>query len=275
MKKKFLKKHFLLSCAFVSPYFIWPLLWFLYSRILKTGPSYPEINLKNELIWPSISNYLLGTDIYGRSVFQILSEGLTYSLALSFVVTFFTCAIGVFVGYLMIRSRPIFATIIDLFTNVLFIFPSILLAIIFMSVLGNSAFGIGVILTLTGWASYARIARGEIKRVLAMPYVESAKAIGMGELRLFFKIVLPAISSQMIIHMVLGISGVIISEAVLGFLGLGGSEYSWGVLLSMSKDVLLEAPYLVTIISIVMAGLIIGLNLLGDSLRDILDPRES
>jgi peptide/nickel transport system permease protein len=79
----------------------------------------------------------------------------------------------------------------------------------------------------------------------------------------------------MLVHIVLGVSGVIISEAALGFLGLGGSEYSWGAMLSIAKTVLLEAPYIVIILSVVMAGLIIGLNLLGDGLRDYLDPRNA
>ncbi|MFZ8934809.1 MAG: ABC transporter permease, partial [Bacteriovoracaceae bacterium] len=84
---------------------------------------------------------------------------------------------------------------------------------------------------------------------------------------------IPGIFPVLSIHLILGISGVIISEATLGFLGLGGSAYSWGALLSLSKTVLLEAPYIVIIFSLVLAGLIIGLNLLGDGLRDYLDPK--
>ena len=92
---------------------------------------------------------------------------------------------------------------------------------------------------------------------------------------MFFKVIIPAILPVMIVNMVLGISGVIISEAALGFLGLGGSPYSWGALLATSKTVLLEAPFIAVIISLTMAGLIIGLNLFGDGLRDYLDPKES
>jgi ABC-type dipeptide/oligopeptide/nickel transport system permease subunit len=79
----------------------------------------------------------------------------------------------------------------------------------------------------------------------------------------------------MIVNMVLGISGVIISEAALGFLGLGASPYSWGAMLSAAKTVLLEAPHIAMILSLTMAGLIIGLNLLGDGLRDYLDPNQN
>ena len=91
---------------------------------------------------------------------------------------------------------------------------------------------------------------------------------------MFFTILIPGILPVVFVQMVLGISGVVISEATLGFLGLGGSKFSWGNLLSMGKMVLLEAPHIVVIVSLVMAGLIIGLNLFGDGLRDYLDPKK-
>ncbi|MFG1484173.1 ABC transporter permease subunit, partial [Halobacteriovorax sp. HFRX-2_2] len=123
------------------------------------------------------------------------------------------------------------------------------------------------------WPGYARIARGETMRVLNLGYVESARAIGVSEFRLFYKSILPSIVPVISIHFVLGISGVIISEASLGFLGLGASEYSWGAILAMAKLVLLEAPHVVIVTSLLMTGLIISLNLFGDGLRDYLDPK--
>ena len=159
-------------------------------------------------------------------------------------------------------------------TNLIFIFPRILIAIVFMSMSDQSLWGLTFILIFTNWPGYARISRGEIKRVLGLSYIESSKAVGISDTRLFLTIILPAISPQIIIHMVLGMGGVIISESVLGFLGLGGSTYSWGAMLAMAKNVLLESPHLVIILSAVVAGLIIGFNIIGDGLRDILDPKE-
>jgi peptide/nickel transport system permease protein len=128
---------------------------------------------------------------------------------------------------------------------------------------------------ITGWPGFAKISRNETKRILSLTYVESAKAIGISEFRLFFKIFLPELLPIITVNIVLNISGVIISEAALGFLGLGGSPYSWGSLLSNAKTVLLEAPHLSIILSLLMGGLIIGLNLVGDGLRDYLDPKEN
>jgi peptide/nickel transport system permease protein len=142
-----------------------------------------------------------------------------------------------------------------------------------MSFSGQSLFGLIFVLIFTGWPSYAKLARGETKRILGLCYLEGAKAIGSSKIRIFFKIMIPEILPIFLVHIILGLSGVIISEATLGFLGLGGSEYSWGVLLSMGKSVLLEAPYIVIITSLVLGILIIGLNLLGDGLRDYLDPK--
>jgi ABC-type dipeptide/oligopeptide/nickel transport system permease subunit len=178
-------------------------------------------------------------------------------------------------GYLAVKAPSWFKLVFDLLINLIFIFPSILIAIMIMAVTGQSMKGLIFALVITGWSGYAKIARGEAKRVLALTYVEGARAIGVGEFRLFFKIIIPAILPVMIVNMVLGVSGVIISEAALGFLGLGASPYSWGAMLGAAKTVLLEAPHIAMILSLTMAGLIIGLNLLGDGLRDYLDPNEN
>ena len=142
-----------------------------------------------------------------------------------------------------------------------------------MAVTGQSLFGLIFALSITGWSGYAKIARGETKRILNLPYVEASQSIGITEFRLFFKIILPALLPIIIVNMVLGVSGVIVSEATLSFLGLGGSRFSWGAILANAKVVLLEAPHVTIIISTFMAILIIGLNLMGDGLRDYLDPK--
>jgi len=259
----------------ISLYFIWAISWFFIKYFIKgswTSPYEPELNMANELALPLSENLILGADLLGRSLFEVLSAGLSYSLTTSIIVTAATASIGMIIGYLAVRAKSFFQISFDLIINLIFIFPSILIAIMIMAVSGQSLRGLIFALIITGWPSYAKIARGETKRVLSLTYVEGAKAIGMGELRLFFKVIIPAIIPVLIVNMVLGISGVIISEAALGFLGLGGSPYSWGALLSNSKTVLLEAPHIALVLSLTMAGLIIGLNLLGDGLRDYLDP---
>lgn len=259
-------------------YAIWAVSWFVISHFIKGTPINPYVpmtNIKWELLAPGENNFLIGTDIYGRSLFEILSAGLNYSLGVSFLVSFVSGTIGITIGYLSVTGSNIIKVSSDLVINLIFVFPSILIAIMVMSVTGQSFWGLVFALCITGWPGYARISRGETIRVLGLTYVESARAIGMGKFRMFFQVVIPAILPMLMVHIVLGVSGVIVSEAALGFLGLGGSEYSWGSMLSIAKTVLLEAPHVVITLSIAMAGLIIGLNLLGDGLRDYLDPRNS
>lgn len=276
MKRKKINKELKYGGIIISFYFVWAIAWYVFSHFIQGSPFRPYLpfsDIRMELIPPLTRDYFLGTDIFGRSLFEILSSGLNYSLTIGFVVTFLCTFLGVIIGYLSVIGSNFVRVVSDLTTNLIFIFPSILIAILLMSYVGQSFWGLVSVLIVTGWPSYAKIARGETKRLMGLSYVESARAVGMGQMRLFFTILLPGLMPILSIHMILGISGVIVSEATLGFLGLGGSKYSWGYLLSMAKTVLLEAPYLVAILSLALAGLIIGLNLLGDGLRDYLDPK--
>lgn len=271
-----LNKEFKVGFSIMFLYMIWFLGWIIYQNLIRgsfSSPYIPPMDITRELISPLSENAILGTDLYGRSIFEILSMGLLYSILLASTVSGMSVVIGVLIGYLSVAGGKKTSFLLDTVTNLVFIFPSILIAILVMSFIGQSLLGLVFVLILTGWPGYARIARGETLRVLNLSYVESAKAVGVGKIRMFFKVILPDILPQMLIHFVLGLSGVIISEAALGFLGLGGSSYSWGALLSEAKVVLLEAPHLTFFVSITMGGLIIGLNLLGDGLRDYLDPK--
>jgi peptide/nickel transport system permease protein len=278
VRKTKLNKELKLGMMILSLYLFWLIGWLVVQNLIKgsiLSPYVPQMDITKELIKPFSESFILGTDLYGRSILEILSMGLLYSVTLSFTVSAMSVIIGVVIGYLSIAGGKKTSFLLDTMTNLVFIFPSILIAILVMSIMGQSLWALMFVLVLTGWPGYARIARGETLRVLALSYVESARAIGVGKIRMFFKVILPDILPQILIHFVLGLSGVIISEAALGFLGLGGSRYSWGALLSEAKVVLLEAPHLTFFVSITMAGLIIGLNLLGDGLRDILDPKNA
>lgn len=276
MRKK-MTKEMRSGLVIISLYVVWAFSWFVYKYIIAgtiTKPYTPELQMPLELARPFSQGLILGADLLGRSLLEVLSAGLSYSLTISTIVTIATASIGITMGYLAVKAPGWFKLGFDLAINLVFIFPSILIAIMIMAVTGQSMKGLIFALIITGWPGYAKIARGEAKRVLALTYVEGARAIGIGEVRLFFTVIIPAILPVMIVNMVLGISGVIISEAALGFLGLGASPYSWGAMLGGAKTVLLEAPHVAVILSVTMAGLIIGLNLLGDGLRDYLDPTE-
>jgi ABC-type dipeptide/oligopeptide/nickel transport system permease subunit len=276
--KKKITKEMRTGLGILFFYFIWAISWFGYKYFFAGSlnkPYVPELHMPLELAKPFSQGLILGADLLGRSLLEVLSAGLSYSLTISLIVTISTATIGITMGYLAVKAPGWFKMFFDLVINLIFIFPSILIAIMIMAVTGQSMKGLIFALIITGWPGYAKIARGESKRVLSLNYVEGARAIGIGELRLFFTVIVPAILPVMIVNMVLGISGVIISEAALGFLGLGASPYSWGAMLGGAKTVLLEAPHVAVILSVTMAGLIIGLNLLGDGLRDYLDPKEN
>lgn len=249
------------------------LLWGVgYALWIANGGSAPEANMQAELYAPFSNGYLLGTDIYGRSLFGMLSAGVMHSLSFALVTAITSATIGVIAGGIMALAGSKVSTLVEGIANSIYIFPTVLIAIMIMSLWEGGTVTLWVTLVAVGWPGYARIARGEFLRVRNMPYVESARAVGTPAIRLFYRTMLPAIMPVIIVQLVLGLSGVIMSESTLGFLGLGTSEYSWGELLSMAKDVILEAPYIVMLTSLTMAGIILGLNLLGDGLRDALDP---
>lgn len=278
MKNRHFNKEMKWGMGILSFYFAWAVFWLVYKYIIAgtwNRPYEPVLKMDLELAMPLTNGLILGADLLGKSLLESLSAGLSYSLSLAFIVTVATTTLGLILGYLSVKAPSWFKVFFDLLINLVFIFPSILIAIMIMSVTGQSVQGLVFALIITGWPGYAKIARGETKRVLNLTYVEGARAVGVGEFRLFYRVILPAIIPVLIVNMVLGISGVIISESALGFLGLGGSPYSWGTMLSSAKTVLLEAPHIAIILSATMAGLIIGLNLFGDGLRDYLDPTQS
>ncbi len=268
--KKFTSLEFRLGLFLCSLYVLWGGGYWLW---LFLGGELPIADMRTELLSPMSEGFILGTDIYGRSLLGMLSAGVAYSLAFALATAFTSAVIGIAAGGIMALANQKIAQLIEGITNSIYIFPTILIAIMIMSLWEGGTVTLWATLVFVGWPGYARIARGEFLRLRNMPYVESARALGISPLRLLCQTLLPGILPVIIVQLVLGLSGVIMSESTLGFLGLGTSPYSWGELLSMAKDVLLEAPHLVLMTSLTMAGIILGLNLLGDGLRDILDPR--
>ncbi len=260
------------GASICSLYVLWGVVYLINSYFNNFVPT---INIEKELLDPLQDGYLLGTDIYGRSMLGMLSAGVIHSLIFAILTASSSAVIGVCAGGIMALGKSKISTLIEGIANSIYIFPTVLIAIMIMSLWEGGILTLWVTLVGVGWPGYARIARGEFLRIKTMPYVESARAVGVSPFRLFFKTMLPAIMPVIIVQLVLGLSGVIMSESTLGFLGLGTSEYSWGELLAMAKDVILEAPHIVVLTSLTMAGIILGLNLLGDGLRDALDPRST
>lgn len=277
MKKK-LGIEAKLGLFFIALYLIWSIGWFFYCYILNGSmvrPYRPIDDLSLELLPPLTSGFLFGTDVFGRSLIETISAGLLYSFGIGILVSVMAATLGIIIGYMSALGSKWIRSPFDLLTNIIFVFPSILIAILFMSVIGPSYFALVFVLTVTGWPAYAKIVRVEVKRIYSQSFVEASVANGISGFGLFFKVILPNILPIVLVQVCLGMSGVIISEATLGFLGIGGSEYSFGANLSLAKTVLLEAPHMTIIYSLILGGLIMGLNLLGDGFRDFLDPKNN
>jgi peptide/nickel transport system permease protein/oligopeptide transport system permease protein len=159
--------------------------------------------------------------------------------------------------------------------EVIFAFPGLLFAIAIMAVIGPSLYNVFLALGLVSWTSLARVVRGQVLSIREQEYVEAARGLGASNTRLILRHILPNIVSPVIVLVTLGIGGAILAEASLSFLGLGAQPPtpSWGSMLSTGRDYLLQAPWLSIYPGMAIFLTVMGFNLLGDGMRDLLDPR--
>jgi peptide/nickel transport system permease protein len=161
--------------------------------------------------------------------------------------------------------------------DTLLAFPGLLLAIALVAVLGPSLGNVLLALTIIGWVGYARLVRGQVLRARELEYVQAARALGAGSGRILWRHVIPSAMPAVVVQSTLGMAGAIIGEASLSFLGLGVQPPtpSWGTMLSGGRAHILDAPHLTIFPGLAIAILVLGLNFLGDGLRDRIDPRSS
>jgi peptide/nickel transport system permease protein len=216
----------------------------------------------------------LGQDRAGR---DILSRVL-YGARVSMLVGFCTVAISVLVGLVMGSLAGYFGKIVDEVImraiDVLQAFPGILLAIALTAVLGPSLRNLVLALSALGWVGYARIVRGQFLKLREMEFVSAARALGAGDFRIILRHILPNTWAPIIVQATFGVAAAILGEASLSFLGLGVQGVpSWGGMLNEGIDFLLFAPHVAIFPGLALMVTILGLNFLGDGLRDKLDPR--
>lgn len=220
--------------------------------------------------------FILGTDSLGRDVLSRLIYGARISISVGFVAvaiggTMGTC-LGLISGYFGGRVDDIIMRIAD----IQLAFPFILLAIMVLVVLGQGVLNLILVLGVGQWVTYARIARGETINQRGKEYVEAAHAIGMSNIRIMFRSILPNILPPLIVIASFNIASVILAEASLSFLGLGvpANVPSWGAMLAESRDQLIGGKWWLAVFpGIAIMITVLSLNLLGDWLRDFLDPR--
>ena len=233
------------------------------------------IDLVHRLASPSAA-HLAGTDELGRDTLSRLLWGARLSLAVSVTVVSVSLVLGLVVGGLAGYLGGWVDNALTTFAmNTFMALPGILLAIAFAAFLGPGFTNLVLALAIGGWASYARLVRAQVMAVRDREYVDAARSLGAGGLRIFFHHIMPNILQPILVQGAIGMAGVIRAEATLSFLGLGipAPAPSWGGMLNDARLHLFDSPHLVLFPAAAVAGAVLGFNFLGDALRDQLDPR--
>jgi peptide/nickel transport system permease protein len=236
--------------------------------------SYDQIDLPNRLQLPSKQHWL-GTDELGRDIFSRLLYGGQVSFFVSFAVVLFSMITGVTVGLIAGFYGGWIDEVLMRLADIFLAFPGILLAIALMAVLGPSLQNVVIALVAIGWISYARIARSLTLKLRELDFVRASVNLGAGALRILFLHIFPNVIPTLIVQASFSFAGVILAESSLSFLGLGVQppQPSWGSMLNEGKNHLLDAPYLMMFPGLSIFISVLSFNLLGDALRDRLDPR--
>lgn len=220
------------------------------------------------------SDFLLGGDNLGRDTLSRILYGARASLAIGFLVTLVAALVGSFLGALAGYRGGMLDTIVMRVVDLQLSVPFILLALIVLAVLGPGFWSVAIALTLALWVNYARLVRGETLRIRVMEYVSAARAIGVDDRRILTRHILPNILHSILVLATLDMAFVIIFEASLTFLGLGiqPPTPTWGFMLSEGRNYLAESPWMTLFPALAVILTVIGINLLGDWLRDTFDP---
>lgn len=231
-------------------------------------------DLSNTFASPS-SQALLGTDEFGRDIFARIVHGTRISLVIGFISVSLSIVIGGFLGALAGYFGGWIDNIIMRIMDIFLAIPSILLAIAIVSALGSSLVNLVIALSISSIPVYARIVRASVLSVRGQEFVEAAHTIGAGNLYIILKHIIPNVLSPIIVQGTLGIAGAILSIAGLSFIGLGVQPPTpeWGSMLAGGRNFIRKAPWVTTYPGIAIMLSILSLNLLGDGLRDALDPR--
>ncbi|MDL2285158.1 ABC transporter permease [Desulfovibrio sp. OttesenSCG-928-F07] len=233
-----------------------------------------ELHLAHKLEAPG-STFLLGTDALGRDVLSRLIYGARISLWVGFVSVGIAVAIGTVLGLTAGFFRGVADEVIMRFVDVMLCFPSFFLILTVIAFLDANLFNIMVIIGLTSWMGVARLVRAETLTLRERDFVAAARIAGAGRLRIMFLHILPNALGPVLVAATLGVAGAILTESSLSFLGLGvqAPTASWGNMLLEGKQTMEIAWWLSLFPGLSILLTVLGYNLLGENLRNVLDPR--
>jgi len=224
---------------------------------------------------PPSAAHLCGQDKLGRDVLSRLMYGARVSLLVGVLVIGISTATGLAVGAVAGYAGRGTDDVVMRAIDILLAFPGILLAIAVSAVLGPSLRNVVVALCASGWTGYARLVRGEVLAWREREFVSAAVALGATPLRVITRHIVPQLLAPLLVQATFGMAGAIVAEASLGFLGLGVQPPtpSWGSMINEGRAFLLVAPHVALFPALAIIGIVLGLNLLADGLRDVLDVR--
>jgi peptide/nickel transport system permease protein len=239
------------------------------------APYDPYQQAPGEKLTPPSPTHLLGQDQLGCDILSRLLFGARISLRVGVMVVLLAGSIGVLMGLVSGYFGGLVDTMLMRLVDILLAFPGLLLAIALVAVLGPDINNVVLALSALGWVSFARLVRGQVLAIKERDFVLAARTSGQSDLRIMLVHLLPNVLSPVIVQATFGIASVILAESSLSFLGLGAQAGtpSWGAMLSDGKRFLFDAPHMSVFPGAAIMLVVLSLNLVGDGLRDWLDPR--
>ena len=234
-----------------------------------------EANLKETLEPPS-SRHLMGTDDLGRDILSRILYGARISLQVGVIAEVISLAIGITVGAIAAHYRGWVDMTLMRVADMFFAFPTALFAMAVIAVFEEpSVAKIFIVLGIVNWAAIARLVRGSLLSIKEREFVEAARALGTGSTRLMVRHLLPNALAPILVVATIGVAGNILTEAWLSFLGLGAQAplASWGSMITAGQPFIYTKPWICLCPGLAIVITVLGFNLFGDGLRDILDPR--
>ena len=221
------------------------------------------------------ATFLLGTDAVGRDILSRLIHGARYSLLIGTVVVFIALVSGIVIGLVAGYARGWVDTVLMRIMDLILAFPSLLLALVMVAILGPGLLNMMIAIALVLQPHFVRLTRSAVLGELGKDYVTSARVAGAGHLRLMFYTILPNCLAPLIVQATLSFSSAILDAAALGFLGLVAQPPTpeWGTMLAEARQFILRAWWVVTFPGLAILITVLAINLIGDGLRDALDPK--